>query len=122
MDGCLPRSIENNGLTDLPPSIPYASLSDLSDLALVRLDESKLRKSHVVAQGAYGEVWYGEYKRMTIVMTRGAVNVAWVGDPVAVNWATPAALEMVVEWMDRGDLKQVLDQTKPPTDPSTAFP
>ncbi|RLO00045.1 hypothetical protein DYB28_013508, partial [Aphanomyces astaci] len=28
-------------------------------------------------------------------------------------WSTPATLEMVVEGMDRGDLKHVLDQSKP---------
>ncbi|KAG9411492.1 hypothetical protein AC1031_017126 [Aphanomyces cochlioides] len=39
------------------------------------------------------------------------------------SWITPVMLEMVVEWMDRGDLKNVLEETKPanPSVNSTTF-
>ncbi|ETV98811.1 hypothetical protein H310_08316 [Aphanomyces invadans] len=141
------RSVRPPTLTSSTPNVLRGSVAPLpihmDDLALVRLDESKLRKSHVVARGAYGEVWYGEYKRDPVAVKcmlpgkRAASDVQclvdeitrtvkltspYIAHTIGASWATPAALEMVVEWMDRGDLKQGLDQTKPPTDPSTAFP
>ncbi|CAK4911272.1 unnamed protein product [Aphanomyces euteiches] len=84
-----------------------------------------------VAQGAYGQVFIGEYKGEIVVIkcllpgktTKSDVrflidevkltSYPYVVRTLGANWITPVMLEMVVEWMDRGDLKNVLEETNP---------
>ncbi|ETV94868.1 TKL protein kinase, variant 1 [Aphanomyces invadans] len=127
---------------------------NMEDLALVRLDEKALVKTKVVAHGAYGEVWIGNYKGDTVAIKRllpgknnkqdvlflieeiklatrcalldvvpaesrcyvqHRLESPYIVRTVGASWVTPAMLEMVVEWMDRGDLKHVLETTTPPS-------
>ncbi|ETV73490.1 TKL protein kinase, variant 2 [Aphanomyces astaci] len=118
---------------------------NMEELALIRLDEQALVKIKVVAQGAYGEVFIGNYKGETVAIKRllpgknSKHTVLLLIDEIKISfklecphivrtlgasWVTPSMLEMVVEWMDQGDLKDVLEDTKPATQSthSTSFP
>ncbi|KAF0714361.1 Aste57867_3904 [Aphanomyces stellatus] len=117
---------------------------NMDQLALVRLDEKALVKTNSVAQGAYGQVFVGEYKGEIVaikcllpgkntkedvqflieeIKLTSQLSCPYIVRTLGASWTTPAMLEMVVEWMDRGDLKNVLEQTKPQStsDLSTTF-
>ncbi|CAK4678172.1 unnamed protein product [Aphanomyces euteiches] len=113
-------------------------------LELIRLDEKALTKTKHVAQGAYGQVFLGEYKGEVVaikcllpgkntkadvqflideIKLTSQLDCPYIVRTIGASWATPIMLEMVVEWMDRGDLKNVLEETKPsnPNANSTTF-
>ncbi|KAF0708097.1 hypothetical protein As57867_006436, partial [Aphanomyces stellatus] len=117
---------------------------DVEELALLRLDETALIKNKSVARGAYGEVFLGQYKGETVAIKcllpgkNSATDVKFLIEEIKIthqldcpyivktlgaSWQTISSIEMVVEWMDKGDLKNVLDQTKSatPQENSTTF-
>ncbi|CAK5154191.1 unnamed protein product, partial [Aphanomyces euteiches] len=117
---------------------------NMEELALIRLDEQALVKTKSVAQGAYGQVFIGEYKGELVaikcllpgkttksdvqflideIKLTSQLDSPYVVRTLGASWITPVMLEMVVEWMDRGDLKNVLEETKPanPSVNSTTF-
>ncbi|CAK4077608.1 unnamed protein product [Aphanomyces euteiches] len=106
----------------------------MEELALIRLDEQALVKTKSVAQGAYGQVFIGEYKGELVaikcllpgkttksdvqflideIKLTSQLDSPYVVRTLGASWITPVMLEMVVEWMDRGDLKNVLEETNP---------
>ncbi|OQR89882.1 protein kinase [Achlya hypogyna] len=118
---------------------------DLSELELHRLDNRQLVRTHAVAQGAYGQVWLGSYKGETVAikcllpgkcMRSDILDLVeeitlslrlespYVVATLGASWRVPSEMQMVIEWMDRGDLKSVLDATLPATPGavSAAFP
>ncbi|OQR96643.1 kinase, partial [Thraustotheca clavata] len=107
---------------------------NLAELELLRLDEQALTRVQSVAQGAFGEVWRGEYKgqivaikcmlpgkssRNEILLLIDEIKLTAILDsPLIVKtigaaWRVPSELQMVIEWMDRGDLKNALESSKP---------
>ncbi|KDO18525.1 TKL protein kinase [Saprolegnia parasitica CBS 223.65] len=123
----------------------YSMAFNMEDLELLRLDEQALTKIQSVAQGAYGEVYRGEYKGQLVAikcMLQGKSSRAdisnlideikltakldcpYVVKTIGASWRVPSELQMVLEWMDRGDLKSVLEKTKPsvPGGVSATFP
>ncbi|ETV73562.1 TKL protein kinase [Aphanomyces astaci] len=118
-------SSQRNLLGPSTSSPPTSTFLHMEELALIRQEESKLNKTRVVAQGAYGQVWYGEYKGAPVAVkcmlpgkhektdVQSLFVSRYIVRTIGASWSTPATLEMVVEWMDRGDLKHVLDQSKP---------
>ncbi|KDO27005.1 TKL protein kinase [Saprolegnia parasitica CBS 223.65] len=118
---------------------------NMEDLELLRLDERALVKLQSIAKGAYGEVYRGEYKGQEVAikcMLQGKnsrddilslideikltakLDCPYVVQTIGASWRVPSELQMVLEWMDRGDLKSVLEKTKPnvPGGVSTTFP
>ncbi|OQR81094.1 protein kinase [Achlya hypogyna] len=111
------------------------------DLALLRLDDLALVRQQFVAEGAYGQVWYGTYRgesvaikslaptrasRTDIALLMGEIKLSaqlespYIVRTLGASWRIPSELQMVLEWMDRGDLKNVLDTTSPETFPWAA--
>ncbi|KAH9110308.1 hypothetical protein AeMF1_014832 [Aphanomyces euteiches] len=121
-----------------------SAVFNMEALELIRLDEKALTKTKHVAQGAYGQVFLGEYKGEVVaikcllpgkntkadvqflideIKLTSQLDCPYIVRTIGASWATPIMLEMVVEWMDRGDLKNVLEETKPsnPNANSTTF-
>ncbi|OQR81095.1 protein kinase [Achlya hypogyna] len=123
---------------------------DLTDLALLRLDDLELVQGTFLGQGSYGQVRLGSYRGETLpcvpeltlpldhavvikcllpgpTSTKDLVHLAneiklsarmdcpYVVRTLGASWRIPSELQMVLEWMDRGDLKHVLDTTTPNT-------
>ncbi|KAF0698913.1 Aste57867_10477 [Aphanomyces stellatus] len=107
---------------------------DMGDLSLWRLDESQLRHLDVVASGAHGVVSVGQYKGQRVAIKkqlaaeRTAENVQTFIDEIklmaklespfivqfiGVAWLRPREIELVVEYMEMGDLRQYLETTTP---------
>ncbi|OQR90882.1 kinase, partial [Thraustotheca clavata] len=107
---------------------------NLEEIELLRLDERSLIKSQSVAQGAFGEVWKGEYKGQAVaikcmlpgkssrneilllieeIKLTSKLDSPYIVNTIGASWRVPSELQMVIEWMDRGDLKNVLESTKP---------
>ncbi|RHY26667.1 hypothetical protein DYB32_007414 [Aphanomyces invadans] len=105
---------------------------DMGDLNLWRLDETKLVHMEVLATGAHGVVSLAKYKNQRVavkkqlVADRTAENVQLFIDEVklmarldspfivqfiGVSWLRPREIELVVEYMDFGDLRQHLETT-----------
>ncbi|ETV90944.1 TKL protein kinase [Aphanomyces invadans] len=105
---------------------------DMGDLNLWRLDETKLVHMEVLATGAHGVVSLAKYKNQRVavkkqlVAERTAENVQLFIDEVklmarldspfivqfiGVSWLRPREIELVVEYMDFGDLRQHLETT-----------
>ncbi|KDO19977.1 TKL protein kinase [Saprolegnia parasitica CBS 223.65] len=104
----------------------------LDSLALLRLDHQSLAAIKFVAEGAYGQVWLGTYEGNPVALKRllsGATSQSaiatfvdeillaskleslYVVQLIGASWRIPAELQMVLEWMDRGDLRSVLEAT-----------
>ncbi|RHY32851.1 hypothetical protein DYB32_002158 [Aphanomyces invadans] len=87
---------------------------NMEDLALVRLDEKALVKTKV-------RLLPGKNNKQDVLFLIEEIKLAtrlespYIVRTVGASWVTPAMLEMVVEWMDRGDLKHVLETTTPPS-------
>ncbi|OQR84346.1 protein kinase [Achlya hypogyna] len=115
------------------------------ELELHRLDDRQLVRTQAVAQGAYGQVWLGTYKGETVAIKCLLPGKCMRSDilhlveeitlslrlesphvvaTLGASWRVPSEMQMVIEWMDRGDLKSVLDATQPATPGavSAAFP
>ncbi|ETV68999.1 TKL protein kinase [Aphanomyces astaci] len=107
---------------------------DMGDLHLWRLDESQLVSLEVLATGAHGVVSLAKYKNQRVAIKkqlaseRTAANVQLFIDEVklmarlespfivqfiGVSWLRPREIELVVEYMDYGDLRQHLETTTP---------
>ncbi|EQC30936.1 TKL protein kinase, variant 2 [Saprolegnia diclina VS20] len=114
---------------------------NFDDLELLRLDDQVLVKSSFVAEGAFGQVWRGQYRddpvaiktllpgrasRDAIVSLVSEIQLAAKMDsPFIVRlrgaaWRIPSELQMVSEWMDRGDLKVVLETSLLPWEDKVA--
>ncbi|EQC31900.1 TKL protein kinase [Saprolegnia diclina VS20] len=114
---------------------------DLSALFGARLDEDDLVRSTFLAEGAYGQVWRGSYKGSDVaikcllpgksshvalghlideIQLTFQMNSPYITKTLGASWRVPSELQMVLEYMDRGDLKSVLETTK--ASPDTLFP
>ncbi|OQR94718.1 kinase [Thraustotheca clavata] len=99
-------------------------------LQLLRLDERLLKKLKSVARGAYGEIWKGEIVALKCLLPGKSCQdeILLLVDEIKLTnklespcivktlgaaWRIPSELQMVLEWMDRGDLTNVLKSTKP---------
>ncbi|KDO30668.1 hypothetical protein SPRG_04569 [Saprolegnia parasitica CBS 223.65] len=97
-----------------------------ADLSMLRLDTALLQAIDYVAEGAYGQVWRGTYQGDTVAIKRllpgkasrvALANLAeeillastmqspYIVQLLGASWRTPSDLQMVLEWMDRGDLR-----------------
>ncbi|OQR89365.1 protein kinase [Achlya hypogyna] len=129
-----PKDGYHGAAIDLADGLKYDDQLDLSDLMLLRLDDLELVQSTFLAQGAYGQVWLGAYRDHPVVIkcllpdrasTKDLVHFAdeirlsarmdspYIVRMLGASWRVPSELQMVLEWMDRGDLKRVLDTTSP---------
>ncbi|EQC40109.1 TKL protein kinase [Saprolegnia diclina VS20] len=113
----------------------------LGDLALHRLDSTRLREVRVLATGAHGIVSLGDYKGEQVAMkrllhpdrARDAVQsfideiklMARMDSPyivrfIGVAWNRPRDMTLVLEYMSYGDLRDHLTNTE--ADPASLFP
>ncbi|OQS00515.1 protein kinase [Achlya hypogyna] len=114
---------------------------NLGDLALYRLDYARLREVRVLATGAHGIVSLGDYKGQPVALkrllhpdrARDAVQsfideiklMARMDSPyivrfIGVAWTRPRDIQLVLEYMAHGDLRDHLSNTE--ADPAALFP
>ncbi|RHY05679.1 hypothetical protein DYB25_009032 [Aphanomyces astaci] len=68
----------------------------------------------LLAKGANGEVWVGDYRGLLVAVKKSADAGKSDQDFIGVSWVRPGEIELVMEFMDRGDLRKYLESTKPP--------
>ncbi|CAK4622752.1 unnamed protein product [Aphanomyces euteiches] len=76
----------------------------------------KNKRLEAAAKEGYTEYGYHQQTVSDNNTTNGTnmmLDSPYVVRTLGANWITPVMLEMVVEWMDRGDLKNVLEETNP---------
>nr|AIG55889.1 secreted protein [Achlya hypogyna] len=129
-----PAPSTSSGTAAIVGAIVGAVVLVALELELHRLDERDLVKTRPIAQGANGQVWLGEYKGQVVAVksllpgknSRGDIvalideikltaklECPYVVATLGASWRVPSELQMVIEWMDRGDLKSVLDASEP---------
>ncbi|EQC39154.1 TKL/DRK protein kinase [Saprolegnia diclina VS20] len=115
-----------------PSSVSDASMHDrldMTDLLPFRIDEALLTKQRVLASGAFGQVFLGSYRGQAVAIKallphRTAIKdvcglvaeaklLSKLSSPYIVRflgaaWSRPIDLWCVVEYMDLGDLRQLL--------------
>ncbi|OQR85636.1 protein kinase [Achlya hypogyna] len=93
-----------------------------------------LEMTKFVAEGSYGHVWLGAYRGQPVaikcllpgkatnttiaqlveeIKLSSKMDSPYIARTLGASWRIPSELQMVLEWMDCGDLKSVLDATKP---------
>ncbi|KAG9401153.1 hypothetical protein AC1031_009908 [Aphanomyces cochlioides] len=101
--------------------------NDMVELSLHRIDITKVNLVQRIAEGAYGQVWLGEYLGDRVAVKKLLTNKASHDDIrafageikilidcpfivhfVGVAWTKPVDMMLVTEYMDRGDLRHVL--------------
>ncbi|KAF0692322.1 hypothetical protein As57867_016522, partial [Aphanomyces stellatus] len=106
---------------------------DMTDLEVHRVALNQIRMVKVVAQGAFGEVWVGEFMGDKVAIKKLLPNRATPSDVakfiaevklvakidcpyvvkfLGVAWTRPADMLLVTEFMDGGDLRNVLDASR----------
>ncbi|KAF0711444.1 hypothetical protein As57867_005260, partial [Aphanomyces stellatus] len=111
----------------------HTSMMDMSDLELHRVAFNQVRMVKAVAQGAFGEVWVGEFMGDKVAIKKLLPNRATPSDVekfiaevklvakidcpyvvkfLGVAWTRPADMLLVTEFMDGGDLRNVLDASR----------
>ncbi|KAF0715346.1 Aste57867_3423 [Aphanomyces stellatus] len=124
--------------SDSSESIAFLGDDQDDMLQLWRLHERDVVPRVLVARGAFGEVWRGEYRGTSVAMkkllpTRASVTPAamatfvseillmaklespFIVHFVGVSWYRKTEMTLVVEFMDSGDLRSLLDATTPAT-------
>ncbi|KDO35751.1 TKL/DRK protein kinase [Saprolegnia parasitica CBS 223.65] len=115
-----------------PSGVSDASMHerlDMTDLLPFRIDEAMLTKQRVLASGAFGQVFLGTYRGQAVAIKallphRTAIKdvcglvaeaklLSKLSSPYVVRflgavWSRPIDLWCVVEYMDLGDLRQLL--------------
>ncbi|OQR82149.1 kinase [Thraustotheca clavata] len=108
---------------------------DLGDLELWRIDTSDLVSYRLLAKGAHGEVWIGEYKAIKKLLANEQtaqgiqkfideiklttkLDSPFITKFIGASWLRPREMELVMEYMENGDLRNYLETTKE----STKFP
>ncbi|KAF0698546.1 Aste57867_10845 [Aphanomyces stellatus] len=121
--------------------LPGLSRDDEALLSLWRLDEKEVHVDHLLSRGAFGEVWLGEYRHTPVAIkkllaTRSSPDAVktFVGEIllmsklesrfivrfIGVSWYRKAEMMLVLEYMNQGDLRTMLEQTTPETFPLEA--
>ncbi|RHY27456.1 hypothetical protein DYB32_006760 [Aphanomyces invadans] len=106
---------------------------DMGDLDLWRMDENDLTSHELLAKGAHGEVWVGDYRGMLVAIKKNSnagktakdvqkfideiklftkLDSPYITKFIGVSWMRPREIELVMEFMDRGDLRKYLESTK----------
>ncbi|ETV99743.1 TKL protein kinase [Aphanomyces invadans] len=106
---------------------------DMCDLDMYRLPTADVRLVKALAQGAFGEVWVGEYHGGKIAVKRllpnksalpdvqkfiweikllSKIDCQFVVQFIGVAWNVPGDMMLLTEFMDGGDLRSVLDANK----------
>ncbi|KAG9408188.1 hypothetical protein AC1031_021432 [Aphanomyces cochlioides] len=106
---------------------------DMGDLELWRIDEKDLTSHELIAKGANGEVWVGDYRGMIVAIKKSlpagksAKDVQKFIDEIklftkldhphvtkfiGVSWIRPREIELVMEFMENGDLRKYLETSK----------
>ncbi|KAG9401159.1 hypothetical protein AC1031_009914 [Aphanomyces cochlioides] len=114
-------------------STGYSGELDMCDLELHRVARNDVHLIKVIAQGAYGEVWLGEHLGSTIAVKRLLPTKAKLADVqkfiweihllskiecpnvvqfLGVAWTKPSDMLLLTEYMDGGDLRQVLESNQ----------
>ncbi|KAG9408591.1 hypothetical protein AC1031_020447 [Aphanomyces cochlioides] len=111
---------------------------DEETLEMWRLDEAHVKAISLLSRGSYGEVWFGEYRgtpvaikkllasRSThdemkkfvaeiVLMTK--LDSQYIVKFIGVSWFRKAEMMLIIEYMDQGDLRSILEQTNPDSFP-----
>ncbi|RHY15957.1 hypothetical protein DYB25_008021, partial [Aphanomyces astaci] len=82
---------------------------DMCGLDMHRIASNEVRPVQAIAQGAYGEVWLGQYLGQKVAMKKLlTIHSPYVVQFVGVTWTKPADMALVTEYMAGGDLRGVL--------------
>ncbi|OQS06789.1 kinase [Thraustotheca clavata] len=100
-----------------PREPPPTSFVNLDCLRMFRLEPRDLRviADKPISSGAFGEVWLGVFvhERVAIkrVKDKSVNNIRRFRNEINLmsNWLRPTDLECVVEYMNRGDLRTILE-------------
>ncbi|OQR85860.1 protein kinase [Achlya hypogyna] len=106
-------------------------------LAQWRINEGEVERIKVLSQGAFGEVWLGTYRGTTVaikkllpgrnsprevqdfvneILLMTSFNSPYIVSCIGVSWYRRSDMMLLVEFMDQGDLRTMLDNT-----PTSAF-
>ncbi|ETV70700.1 TKL protein kinase [Aphanomyces astaci] len=105
---------------------------DMCEIDMYRLPTSDVHLVKPLAQGAFGEVWVGDYQGSQIAIKRllptkstlpdvqrfiweikllSKIECPYVVHFIGVAWNTPGDMMLLTEFMNGGDLRQVLELT-----------
>ncbi|KAF0698545.1 Aste57867_10844 [Aphanomyces stellatus] len=146
----LPQSSRGGSLHDDAAGWLSLTRDDEETLAGWRLDESQVHtsallsrgRSRTVAVGSFGQVWVGTYRGTVVAVkkllpTRSSSPVAvrtfvaeillmaklesqFIVSFIGVSWYRRTEMMLVLEYMNQGDLRTMLEQTTPETFPLDA--
>ncbi|KAH9186324.1 hypothetical protein AeNC1_011697, partial [Aphanomyces euteiches] len=106
--------------------------AQLSDLDMFRIPSAELMLTRPLAEGAYGQVWFGEYNHSAVAIKRllpnksnanellkfmaelvllSKMDCPYVVAFYGVAWTRPTDILMVTEFVEHGDLRHVLEST-----------
>ncbi|CAK4694997.1 unnamed protein product [Aphanomyces euteiches] len=136
-----PALSDGNSWLALDDSIQKSAIhKHLDDLDMYRLPMTEVKLTRPLAEGAYGQVWLGEYNQQVVAIKRllpSKCNAEELGkfmaeivllsrykcdrrgvvSPVSLEltfygaaWTRPTDIMMVSEYMEHGDLRQVLEK------------
>ncbi|OQS00844.1 protein kinase [Achlya hypogyna] len=103
-------------------------------LAQWRIDEGEVERIKLLSEGAYGEVWLGNYRGTMVaikkliqgrnsprevqdfvneILLMTSFSSPYIVSCIGVSWYRRSDMVLLVEYMDRGDLRTMLDSTPP---------
>ncbi|CAK4088212.1 unnamed protein product [Aphanomyces euteiches] len=128
----LPESHGNTWLTFSDATERMSMQAQLSHLDMFRIPSAELMLTRPLAEGAYGQVWLGEYNHSAVAIKRllpnksnanelfkfmaeivllSKMDCPYVVAFYGVAWTRPTEILMVTEFVEHGDLRHVLEST-----------
>ncbi|KAF0697365.1 Aste57867_11917 [Aphanomyces stellatus] len=127
------RTGRRSGLFQTPPDDVVGLKLDMGDLDLWRIDENDVTSHELLAKGANGEVWVGAYRGAIVAVKKNLetgktakdvqkfideiklytkLDSLYITKLIGVSWVRPREIELVMEFMENGDLRKHLETTK----------